>query len=712
VSAFDSEVTIRRTRYVSDSTGWAVVEAAASDGAQVVLVGPLIHLEERERAHVIGTWVDDSRFGLQVKVSEARPLPPSDPDALVAYLRRVRHVGTKRATTLIDRHGAAGVLDAIDRDPSGAFAQAGLGRRAVPEAVASWEALRVTRRLHMLLAPHGLGYLVTRIYECYGDGAHRVVGERPYELTSVFGVGFHIADRIARGAGIPADSPERARAGVLHVLAEAERGGSTCLPIETLLASLAELLGTDQRPSQALIEGLVHAGDLERSEQWIYRTETARLEAELAERVQRLLSSEPKGRLRETDGAPPADGITTPTPEQLTGLRNAFAHRLSLITGGPGTGKTASIRAIGAMAEAQGARVMLVAPTGRAAIRMSEATGLRARTVHAALGWIPGEGPTHDEEDPLSCDLLIVDESSMANLELLVTLLRAVATKTNVVLVGDADQLAPVGAGKPFAELVSSGLVPTSRLTHIFRQAAGSMIVQGAHAIRRGGTPNFRTGEGMRRDLFLVERSNPIEAREEIVSLVSDRLPQHYSVDPIRDIQVFAPVYRGELGIDRLNEALRDALNPDGMPVRGGRLRIGDKLMLTGRNLHELGLMNGTLLRLLDEIAEDSGDDDRGSLLLSAEEAIFRLPREDVERLRLAYACSVHRGQGIELPVAVVVAHPAAGAFFLRREMLYTAITRAKLATVIVGTRDVIARAARTPDTGRRHSRLAERLVS
>jgi exodeoxyribonuclease V alpha subunit len=253
--------------------------------------------------------------------------------------------------------------------------------------------------------------------------------------------------------------------------------------------------------------------------------------------------------------------------------------------------------------------------------------------------------------------------------------------------------------------------VPTSRLTHIFRQAAGSMIVQGAHAIRRGGTPNFRTGEGMRRDLFLVERSNPIEAREEIVSLVSDRLPQHYSVDPIRDIQVFAPVYRGELGIDRLNEALRDALNPDGMPVRGGRLRIGDKLMLTGRNLHELGLMNGTLLRLLDEIAEDSGDDDRGSLLLSAEEAIFRLPREDVERLQLAYACSVHRGQGIELPVAVVVAHPAAGAFFLRREMLYTAITRAKLATVIVGTRDVIARAASTPDTGRRHSRLAERLA-
>jgi len=392
-------------------------------------------------------------------------------------------------------------------------------------------------------------------------------------------------------------------------------------------------------------------------------------------------------------------------------VRAAFTERLSLITGGPGTGKTASIRTIGALTVARGARVLLVAPTGRAAVRMTEATGMRASTVHSALGWIPGEGPTHDEDDPLRCDLLIVDETSMANLELLLTLLRAVGGDTNVVLVGDADQLAPVGAGKPFAELVASGLVPTARLTHIFRQAAGSMIVQGAHSIRRGEAPDFAAGEGMRRDLFLVERADPVGARREIVDLVASRLPAHYGIDPIRDIQVFAPVYRGELGIDRLNEALREALNPDGAPVRGGRLRLGDKLMLTGRNLHELGLMNGTLLRLLDEVtAADAGDDEEAALILAAEDAIFRLPPEDADRLKLAYACSVHRGQGIELPVAVIVAHQAAGAFFLRREMLYTAITRAKLATVIVGTRDVLARAARTPDTGRRHGRLTERV--
>jgi exodeoxyribonuclease V alpha subunit len=643
-----------------------------------------------------------------VKVSEATPLPPSDAKTLTAYLLRVKHVGGKRAARLIDSFGVPGVLDAIDRDPEAAFAAAGLGALAAREAARSWERMRVTRRLHLMLAPHGLAYLVPRIHEAFGDTAHRQVSAQPYELTSLFGVGFAIADRIARGLGGSIDGPSRQRAGALHLLAEAERSGSTCLPIETLTGSLTELLGS--RPSEQLIEQLAQAGELVRDGRWIYRRQTAELEAELAERVEALVRDSSAGRLREPDTIGPGDGATL-TEEQLAAVRHAFVHRLSLITGGPGTGKTASIRTIATLASSQGARVLLVAPTGRAAVRMTEASGVPAKTVHAALGWIPGEGPTHDEEDPLPCELLIVDETSMANLELLVTLLRAVGASTHVVLVGDADQLAPVGAGKPFAELIEAAIVPTIRLTHIFRQAAGSMIVQGAHAIRRGQPPDFTATEQMRRDLFLIDRADPRRARAEIVSLVCDRLPAHYEVDPVRDIQVFAPVYRGELGIDALNEALREVLNPDGQRVRGGRLRLGDKLMMTGRNLHELGLMNGTLLRLLDEVQGSA--DDEGALILGADEGtIFRLPPEEAERLKLAYACSVHRGQGIELPVAVIVAHPGAGAYFLRREMLYTAVTRAKLATVIVGTREVIARAVRTPDTGRRHSRLADRLTA
>ena len=697
---FDAEVTVRRTRYASSETGWAVLDADDDAGEPVVLVGPLIHLEERERAHIVGTWVDDRRYGLQIKVTEARPLPPTDVETVIAYLRRVKHVGAKRAGALVERYGLAHVLDAIDHDPEGAFAAVGLRHRRAEEAAASWADLRVMRQLHLLLAPHGLGYLVTRISDHYGPTAHRVVLEHPYELTSVFGVGFLIADRIARAGGAPIDGRERIRAGVLHTLTEAERSGRTCMPLDLLQPALAELLGVPVE--ETVIDRLVDGGDLARAEQYIYRAQTAALEAELADRVQAMLNRP------EADLVPEAPIIEELTDEQRAGVRGAFAHRLSLITGGPGTGKTASIKTIAGLAASQGARVLLVAPTGRAAIRMTEASGVRALTVHSALGWIPGEGPTHDEQDPLSCDLLIVDESSMANLELLVTLLRAVAERTHVVLVGDADQLAPVGAGKPFAELVACGAAPTTRLTHIFRQAAGSMIVQGAHAIRRGQPPDFKPSAQMRRDLFLIERLDPRAAREEIVSLVSERLPGHYGVDPVSEIQVFAPVYRGELGIDALNTALREALNPGGEPLRGGRLRIGDKLMMTGRNLHELGLMNGTVLRLLDEV--EGSDDDDGALLLSAEDAVFRLPPEETDRLRLAYACSVHRGQGIELPVAVIVAHPAAGAYFLRREMLYTAVTRARIATVIVGTREAVIRAARTPDTGRRHSRLAERL--
>jgi exodeoxyribonuclease V alpha subunit len=718
--SFDQPVTIRHVRFANQQSGWAVIDAAAADGTPVALVGPLVHLEEGERARIIGDWVTDSRYGRQVKVSEAQPLAPDDPETLAGYLRRVKHVGARRADALLERFGAAEVLDIVDADPEAALAQVGLRGDRAREAAASWRSIRVTRRLHLLLAPHGLAYLAARIHEHYGPEAHELIAANPYELTSLFGVGFQIADRIARasatatGAAVP--EGRRERAAVMHVLAESERSGSSCTPLDEVLRGADALLG-DAAVAPEIIGGLVADGRTVREDDWIYRAATAELEAELAARVGELVRAAPSDRLRSPeDRTPDRDQLTD---EQLSALHVAFAHRLSVITGGPGTGKTSSIRTIAAEAAARGGRVMLVAPTGRAAVRMTETGGLTARTVHSALGWIPGEGPTRDEQDPLSCELLIVDETSMANLELLVVLLRAVGADTHVVLVGDADQLAPVGAGKPFAELVASEVVPTTRLTHIFRQAADSMIVQGAHAIRRGVAPEFRAAEGMRRDLFLIERASARDGLAEVVSLVAERLPAHYGVDPVRDIQVFAPVYRGELGIDALNQALRAALNPDGQPVRGGRLRIGDKLMLTGRNLHELGLMNGTLLRLLDETgpvngrrgADGDGDDDEAALVLGAEDAVFRLAPEEADQLRLAYACSVHRGQGIELPIAVIIAHPAAGAFFLRREMLYTAVTRARVATVIVGTRQVLARAVATPDTGRRHGRVGERLA-
>jgi exodeoxyribonuclease V alpha subunit len=704
---FEDEVLVRRLRWASEETGFAVIDAER-DGDEIVLVGPIAHLEERERVRVRGVWQDDKRYGMQVKVALAEPVAPSGEAALLAYLRRVKHVGGARAARLLDRYGED-VLEAIDRDPAAAFRSLGFSPKRVNEAIRSWNALRSTRSLHLLLAPHGLAWLVPRIAAEYGDRAHDAVRTRPYELTNVFGVGFQIADTIARAAGVPADSVGRRRAAVVHVLSEAEREGSTCLPVGELAGKAAALLGGFV-PDATLLSAMADAGQLviEIDEPtasagdarpptvWAYRPVTAELEAELAATVRALAAREPALR-------PPvlaANGLL-PAPEQASAVRAAFASRLSIVTGGPGTGKTATIRLICAAAKAQNASVALVAPTGRAARRMAESTGEDASTIHSALGWIPGQGPTRDE---IAADLLVVDETSMANLELLVTLLRAVGPEMHVVLVGDADQLAPVGAGKPFAELVETKAVPVAELTHIFRQAAGSMIVRGAHEVRQGRPPSFAATGDVKRDLFLIERADPRAALDEIVSLVTTRLPEHYGVDPLTDIQVFAPVYKGALGIDALNTRLRHALNSRGEQVLGGRLRIGDKLMLSGRNLHELGLMNGTVLRLIDHSDE--------KLTVSADGLIVELPDEEAPRLQLAYACSIHKGQGIELPVAIVVAHPAAGPYFLRREMLYTAMTRARTATLIVGVRGVVARAAATPDTSRRYSRLAVRLAA
>ena len=695
---FQDEVIIRRLRWSSDETGFAIIDADRA-GDEVVLVGTIAHLEERERVRIAGLWQDDRRYGMQVKVATAEPVAPAGDAALLAYLKRVRHVGPGRAEKLLTRYGDA-VLEAIDRDPSAAFRGLGLSPKRANEAVKSWDGLRSSRALHLLLAPHGLAWLVARIEKHYGPRAHRVVRERPYDLTSVFGVGFHTADMIARSVDVAADSPARTRAGVLHVLSEAERAGSTCLPVAELAARAAELLGA--APDAARLGEMADTGELvlevaAENAVWAYRPETAELERGLAATV-RSLASAPAS--LKAAGTPPADDLI-PAPEQSAAVQAAFSSRLSVVTGGPGTGKTATIRLICAAAREQKASVLLVAPTGRAARRMAESSGLDASTVHSALGWIPGKGPTVDE---LDTDLLIVDETSMANLELLVTLLSAVGSRTHVVLVGDADQLAPVGAGKPFAELVEAKPVPIAELTHIFRQAAGSMIVRGAHAVRHGDPPAFSATEGMTRDLFLIERADPRAALDEVVMLVTERLPKHFGVDSLTDIQVFAPVYRGVLGINALNGRLREMLNPAGRPVLGGRLRVGDKLILSGRNLHELGLMNGTVLRLVEHDEEDE------VLVVEADGAIVRLPEDEAPGLQLAYACSVHKGQGIELPVAIVIAHAAAGAYFLRREMLYTAMTRARLATVIVGQAAVVARAAATPDTSRRYSRLGKRL--
>ena len=470
--------------------------------------------------------------------------------------------------------------------------------KKVNEAVRSWNGLRATRALHLLLAPHGLAWLVARIHARYGDEAHLVVRERPYELTSVFGVGFQIADRIARAADVPADSPGRARAALLHVLAEAERDGSTCLPLERARSQAGELLGTDP-PDRDLLEEMVERGELtlevdDDGADWAYRAETAALEAELAERVTELADSGRRRGWRRPSSRRTAP--LTPAPEQWSGVLGAFAAPALGRHRRPGHRQDGEhppdLRGGGRAATPTCCWSRPPdAPRGGWPRRPT----IAASTIHAALAWVPGEGPGHDEDHPLQGDLLVVDESSMANLDLLVTLLRAVGPRMHVVLVGDADQLAPVGAGKPFAELVASG-----------RRAgrpAAAHLPPGGGEHDRPGRARDPPRRGARRDRAARAcgatcscSSAPTRDRPWTRSSGSSpgACPPTTGVDAVADIQVFAPVYRGALGIDALNARLRDALNPAGEPVLHGRLRVGDKLMLAGRNLHDLGLMNGT----------------------------------------------------------------------------------------------------------------------
>ena len=383
-------------------------------------------------------------------------------------------------------------------------------------------------------------------------------------------------------------------------------------------------------------------------------------------------------------------------------MRGAFSSRVSVLTGGPGVGKTECTKEIVAEAEAADAKIALCAPTGRAARRMEEATGHEAKTIHRLLEWMPGREPTFRPGHPLPVELVIVDESSMLNLRLAEVLLGGLAESTHIVFVGDADQLPPIGAGKPFEDLIASGAAPVVRLSQIFRQAARSMITTAAHEINQGRRPHLEPAADQDHDFFFIDRVNPERALE-TVEVVAERAPRKFEVDPIRDVQVLAPMYRGPVGIDALNARLQARLNPDGKKALSERFRIGDRLIQT-RNSHELGLMNGSIVFLrADDPNEETivvDTDDGGSLVI---------PYGETATLRLAYAISVHKAQGCEVPVVVGVCHRSHSRM-LTRPLLYTAITRARSSCVLVGEIGALEAAIRRDEGGARHSGLAERL--
>jgi exodeoxyribonuclease V alpha subunit len=699
-TAHSATVEVAAVIFRAEDDGYAVLEVTdLESGEDFALVGPVAHLGAGDRAEVSGEWQTHSRYGRQLRAQGALPLDPADRKGQIAYLTTLRHIGPARAERLVDEHGE-GVLGTIAANPQAVFSSLrGVSADQAAAATESWHASRAVRELHVQLAPHGLAHLAAPIHTRFGERSMTILHEDPYRLTEVDGVGFARADKIALAADVPPESDRRAQAAAVFVLGEAEQQGNSYLPLPELAARTAKLLGLTPDP-RVLAEAPGLTVDVDR----VYRERTHAGEVALAKTLAARAAAPPH--LDHDPGEAPvrdAGEETSLTDEQWAAVRGAFTGRISVLTGGPGVGKTACTRAIVEQAEEAGLRIALCAPTGRAARRLEEATGHDAQTIHRMLEWTPGREPAFKPGHPLPADLVIVDESSMLNLRLAEVLLGGLAESTHVVFVGDADQLPPIGAGKPFEDLIASGIVPVVRLTQIFRQAARSMITTAAHEINRGRPPHLDPGEEQEHDFFFIDRLNPERALETVVEVVAERAPRRFEVDPIREVQVLAPMYRGAVGIDALNERLQARLNPSGKRALGDRFRVGDRLIQT-RNSHELGLMNGSIVFLRAD------DPDEEEIVVDTDEGeSLRIPYGETTTLRLAYAISVHKAQGCEVPVVVGVCHRSHSRM-LTRPLLYTAITRARSSCVLIGDPAALATAVRRDDSGGRHSGLAERL--
>jgi exodeoxyribonuclease V alpha subunit len=693
-------------RWSVDDGDFAVLDAVSDDGEAVVLVGALGHVREGESVAAGGGWRCHPRHGWQFTVQRVRILEPVSDTAVASYLESVKHIGPRGAALLVERYGAGEVLAAIDRDPEKVLSGVpGIGARRLGGAVQSWRDQRELRELRLFLDTHGVDAASAgRIARHFGAGSIARLQREPYVICELDGIGFATADALARALDTPLDAPDRLAAGVMYALDQAQADGHCHLPRPELVARAARLLGGGV-DVDAAIDGLAARGRVVADDAG--RVADARLHAveqRLAGHVRRLLDDEPAFRLK--DVTRPASGTFVPSDDQWRGVTQALEHRLSILTGGPGTGKSATMRTLVDLLKAGRRSARLCAPTGKAARRLSELTGVDATTIHRLLEWMPEEGFTRDRDHPLEgCDVLIVDEASMLSVHLAEALLAAVGPRTHVLLVGDVDQLAPVGPGRVLEDLLDlippAPAMPATRLTEVFRQAARSLIVRAAHAINAGALPDASAGPDDVRDFFFIVRDGPQAIFAEVCELAATRLPAHYGLDPAADVQVLAPMHKGPLGIDALNAELRARLNPDGAAIAGTGLRVGDKVMQT-RNSYEHDLFNGERGVLLHH------DDERDRVLFGGEDGRrISLPTDALDTLRLAYAATVHKAQGSQAR-AIVVPVFRGHQIMLTRNLVYTAVTRAQEVCVVVGERAALAMAVGRTDARRRYTRLRE----
>jgi exodeoxyribonuclease V alpha subunit len=729
---------IERITFHNEDNGYCVLRVSTRGHRDLItVVGHLQQVVAGEYITATGDWVTDRVHGMQFRAAEIQTQPPQSVEGIIRYLGSglIKGIGPRYAKRIVDVFGER-TLDVIDRSPAFLAQVKGIGPKLIEKIRKSWEETRGARKIMVFLHSLKIGPArATKIYRHFterGEEPITAIKANPYRLgNEIWGIGFKQSDEIALNLGIPLNSPFRAQAAVRHVLAEETNNGHVGYPEELVIQKACELTGIDAVGIIDAIEQLRITDEIVRDSP-AAATKNARLRCPLGELpAGNLLFLRPfflaeSGVARAVKmlahGPHPLAEVSVEdmlhwaeqrmkiifADSQRAAIRAAVTHKLLVITGGPGTGKTTIVRAIIEIFERYQLRVLLTAPTGRAAKRLSESTGREAKTIHRLLEFTPGTREfARNRENPLHVDLLVVDETSMVDILLMNKLLQAVPPWACVVLVGDVDQLPSVGAGAVLTDLIAAQTVPVARLTEVHRQAESSWIVRAAHAINQGEEP-LSAPPGGHGDFYFIEANEPEAIIDRIIQMVRDRIPAKFQLDPFRDIQVLSPQVKTLLGVQNLNRELQTVLNPARPGVAEVKkydtvFRVGDKVMQI-RNNYDREVFNGDIGRV---VAIDTSEH---ALFVDYDSRIVEYDFADLDELQLAYAISVHKSQGSEYPAVVIPLHTQ-HYLMLQRNLLYTGITRGRQLVALVGSRKALWKAYSTTETKTRYSLLKWRLL-